>query len=242
MYPIICRAGPFTIYSYGLVLVLAFALCVELAGARAKKENIPAAIISNFSFLVFVFGIIGARLFYIIENLGYYAGNPLEIIMFQHGGLSWFGGLFLGVLAGAAYLKKKKRGAYEIFDLLVPFLALAQGVGRIGCFLNGCCFGSLLGAPIQIYSSLALILIFVILRFLQDRPHKAGQILYSYLLLYSVKRFFIEFWRFEHTPVFLGLTLFQIISIALFCFALFMRRRRAKTPVHLGEQKPLSTS
>ncbi|MDI6758663.1 MAG: prolipoprotein diacylglyceryl transferase [Candidatus Omnitrophota bacterium] len=221
MHPIICKIGLFTVYSYGLALVLAFALCVELASARAKKENIPAAIISNFSFLVFVFGIIGARLFYIIENLGYYVKNPLEIIMLMHGGLSWFGGLFLGVLTGVVYLKKKKRAVYEIFDLLVPFLALAQGIGRIGCLLNGCCFGKIPGIPIQIYSSLALILIFIILRFLQDRPHKAGQIFFSYLLLYSAKRFIIEFWRLEHAPVFLGLTLFQVISIALFCFALF---------------------
>jgi phosphatidylglycerol:prolipoprotein diacylglycerol transferase len=129
------------------------------------------------------------------------------------------------------YLKKKKLPVYKILDLIVPFVALAQAIGRVGCLLNGCCLGkvSTFGLyfparqtvliPTQLYSSLILIFIYVILRLLQQRPHREGQIFFAYLLLYSLKRFFIEFWR-ENDATFGGLSLFQIISIAVFAVAL----------------------
>lgn len=218
MYPVICKIGPFTVYSYGLMLVLAFTVSYALLASEAKRQNINQNIIFNFAFIAFISGILGARIFYIIENIAYYRKNPIEIIMLQQGGLSWFGGLLLGAFSGVAYLKNKKLSLYKVFDLTAPFVALAQGLGRIGCLLNGCCFGKTL-IPVQIYSSLLLIFIFICLRFLQDRPHRPGQIFFTYLLLYSVKRFFIEFWRLDNEIIFLGLTLFQLLSIVIFCIA-----------------------
>lgn len=233
MHPIICQLGPFTIYSYGLMLVLAFTLGLALSILRAEKEGIRGDLVFNFCFAVFIWGIIGARLFYVIENSAYYLQNPLEIIKLHYGGLSWFGALLAGIFSGIVYLRKKKLSLYKMADLLVPFLALAQAVGRIGCLLTGCCggraseaFGLYFAAhkeyriPTQLYSSLVLILIFIILRLLEDRPHKRGQIFYLYLVLYSLKRFFIEFWRVEHRFIFYGLTLFQLISVAVFIFSL----------------------
>ncbi len=232
MYPEICKIGPFTVYSYGLMLVLAFIVSSTIASFQARNQDINPKTIFNLSFLVLVLGIIGACIFYIIENLGYYIKNPFEIIMLQHGGLSWFGALTLGVFSGILYLKNKKLPVYKVLDLIVPFVALAQAVGRVGCLLNGCCFGkeSRFGiyfpfhnkvlVPVQIYSSLILIFIFISLRLLQERPHRDGQIFYIYLLLYSLKRFFIEFWRADNAVILLGLTLFQLISIALFFIAI----------------------
>lgn len=234
MHPIICKIGPFTVYSYGLMLVLAFMVSSTLAKFQAKRqEHINPDLIFNLSFFVFISGIIGARLLYIIENINYYIKNPIEIIMLQHGGLSWFGGLIFGILFSIIYLNKKNLSLYKFLDLIVPFVALGQAIGRIGCLLNGCCFGKvskfglyfdvhkLVLIPTQMYSSLALIFIFVILRFLQNRPHREGEVFFIYLLLYSVKRFFIEFWRADHEAILFGLTLFQIISIVIFCFALW---------------------
>lgn len=232
MYPEICKIGPLTIYSYGLMLAMAFGLSSMLLVNRAKRENINSDVIFNFAFAVFIFGIIGARILYIIENLGYYVKEPLETVMLQHGGLSWFGGLISGIFAGVIYLKNKNLPIYKILDLVVPFVALAQAIGRVGCLLNGCCFGKVskfgiyfnvhkaILIPTQAYSSLALIFIFIFLRVLQDKPHKEGEIFFIYLLLYSLKRFFIEFWRADNPSIFLGLTLFQIISIVIFCLSL----------------------
>jgi len=233
MFPEICKLGPFTIYSYGLMLVVAFMVSAALASVRARKENFNPDIIFNLLFISFISGVIGARVFYVIEHIGDYIRNPIEVIMFQRGGLSWFGGLILGSASGIIFLKNKKLKVYKVLDLIAPFLALAQAIGRAGCLLNGCCFGkeSSFGIyftthgriliPVQAYSSVLLIFIFVILRFLQDRPHKAGSIFFIYLLLYSLKRFSIEFWRADNEIVLLGLTLFQLISIAIFAFSIY---------------------
>ncbi len=220
MHPEICKIGPIVIYSYGLMLVIAFFVAVTLASQEAKRHKISPDSIFNLLFISFIFGIIGARLFYVIENLGYYLKEPLEIVMLSHGGMSWFGGLILGSVSGIIYLKYKKISVYKTLDLIVPFLVLGQAIGRIGCFFNGCCYGkeSVL-IPTQIISSFLLLVIFIVLRFLQSRSHKVGQIFYAYLFLYSIKRFLIEFWRADNKIIFSGLTLFQLISIAIFVFS-----------------------
>ncbi|MFH0826661.1 MAG: prolipoprotein diacylglyceryl transferase [Candidatus Omnitrophota bacterium] len=232
MHPEICTLGPFTIYSYGLMLAIAFAVSTFLLTRQAKKQGIPEDAIFNLAFIVFIAGVMGARLFYVIENFPHYLRNPLEVIMLQYGGLSWFGGLIAGLTAGVFYLRKKKLPILKVIDLLVPFVALGQSIGRIGCLLNGCCYGKAAAVglyfpvhqfiliPVQIYSSVFLLAIFVILRILQERPHPEGQILCAYLLLYSVKRFFIEFWRADNQLIFLRLTLFQVLSILMFAGAL----------------------
>jgi phosphatidylglycerol:prolipoprotein diacylglycerol transferase len=232
MHPEICSLGPFTIYSYGLTLVIAFMVCAYLAARHARKCGIDPDIIFNLCFVVFISGIIGARVFYVASNFSYYSNNILEIIMLQKGGLAWFGGLIGGVICGILYLKIKKLAVLKIADLLVPFVALAQAIGRLGCFLNGCCYGkeSAFGVyspqldatliPAQLYSSLLLVFIFIILRVLQDRPHRVGQIFFTYLLLYCAKRFFMEFWRGDSPAFLFQFTLFQLISVVIFLTAL----------------------
>jgi len=231
MYPEIYSIGPLVIYSYGAMLVLAFLVAVSLACGEAKRQGVDPDFIFNLNFIVFLSGIIGSRIFFVAENLNYYLKDPLEIIMLSRGGMSWFGGLFLGLISGLIYLKMKGQAIYRILDLVAPFLALAQSLGRLGCFFNGCCFGresvygvyfpvhGLVLIPTQLYSSFVLLLIFIILRFIQLRPHRLGQVFYAYLFLYSIKRFFIEFLRADNKLIIFGLTLFQLISIAIFIIA-----------------------
>jgi len=231
MYPVICKIGIFHIYSYGLMLAIAFMLGSFLASRQAPRINVRPEVIFNLCFLVFIAGIIGARLFYVGYNLFYYLKNPLEIIMLQQGGLSWFGGLILGIASGLLYLKKKRLPLGKVADLIAPYLALAQAIGRLGCFLNGCCFGevSRFGIyfpahdatliPTQLYSSLLLFLIFIVLRLLRERPHRDGQIFFFYLLFYCAKRFLIESFRADNLPLIFGLTIFHILSISGFIVA-----------------------
>lgn len=232
MYPEICRIGPFTVFSYGLMLALAFIISSALASQEAKRQGFNPDTIFNLLFLSVISGVLGARIFYVAENLKYYSNNLLEMFMLQRGGLSWFGGLILGLFSSIVYLKSKRLDIYKTIDLVVPFIALAQAIGRIGCLLNGCCYGKVsqfgiyfpvadaILIPTQIYSSLLLIIIYVFLRFMQERPHRTGEILFAYLLLYSAKRFFIEFWRADNPVIFRGLTLFQIISVIIFFISL----------------------
>mgnify|MGYP001611518695 FL=1 len=162
--------------------------------------------------------------------------------MLQHGGMAWFGGLIFGSIAAVIFIKKNKLGLLKLLDLLVPFVALAQSIGRIGCLLNGCCYGrpSEFGIyfkvfdqvliPTQLYSALLLLLIFLILRFIQNKKHATGEIFCVYLFLYSLKRFFIEYFRNDSPKVFYGLTLFQILSLATFLvsFVVFIKILRNK--------------
>ncbi|MCX5714008.1 MAG: prolipoprotein diacylglyceryl transferase, partial [Candidatus Omnitrophica bacterium] len=157
------------------MLALAFVVGQFLAARQSRKEKLSPETVFNFLFLSVIAGIAGARIFYVLENIRYYLADPVEIIMFQHGGLSWFGGLILGGFCGLLYLKKKNMPVYQLLDLVVPFLALAQAIGRIGCLLNGCCYGKpsewgfyfpgsgQILIPTQAYSSLALIVIFFVL-------------------------------------------------------------------------------
>ncbi len=232
--PYICKIGPFTIFSYGLMLVLAFIVAGFLASQRARKEGFSPEEIFNLLFTIFIAGIIGCRILYVLLNLQFYLQNPLEIFMLQHGGMAWFGGLILGTAAGFVYLKRRHLPVLKILDLIIPFVALGQAIGRIGCFLNGCCFGKIseygvyfpslheVRLPTQIYSSFLLLFIFVILRYLQDKKHKPGVIVASYMFLYSLKRFFIESLRGDNPQVFLGLTIFQLLSIGLFLLSVCM--------------------
>jgi len=241
MLPESCRIGPFTIYAYGLMLVLAFFVCAYLSSLQAKREHLDPEQIFNLLFLVFIFGIIGSRVFYVLINAVFYLHNPLEIIMLQHGGLAWFGGLIFGMGAAILFIKKHKMNLLKTSDLLVPFIALGQGIGRIGCLLNGCCYGreSEFGLyfkvfdqvliPTQLYSSLLLLLIYIILRLRQDSRHLPGEILCSYLFLYSLKRFFIEFLRNDSPRSFYGLTIFQVLSLVMFIFSIGMFMKLFRT-------------
>ncbi len=214
------------------MLVIAFIVGSTLAKQEAKKRNINPEFIFNFLFSVFVLGIIGARIFYVAQNAGFYFKSPIEIFMLHHGGLSWFGGLISGVISGVLFLKKEKMPILKTLDLIAPFVALGQALGRIGCLLNGCCFGKVSGfgiyfqadesilIPTQAYSSLLLVVIFIILRIMQKKNLPAGEVFFTYLLLYSVKRFFIDFLRADNEVIFVGLTLFQLLSIGMFCLAL----------------------
>jgi len=216
------------------MVALGFVLALFLIMSEARRQMINANLVFNLCYGIFICGVLGARAFYVLHHFGYYSKNPWEIFMFQHGGMSWFGGLFAGSFFGIAYLKSKRLSIPLFLDLLAPFVALAQAVGRIGCFLNGCCYGkpSPFGIyfpthdkvliPTQLYSAFALVLIFFALRFIQLRPHVKGQVFLSYLALYSTKRFLIEFLRDDTPPLFAGLTLFQFLSIAVFIFSVSM--------------------
>ena len=232
MYPVICRIGPFTVYSYGLMVALAFASSLYLVSRHAQREGIDRGLINNLGFIILLGGIVGARALYVVLHFENYVGNLKEIFFIQQGGLSWFGAFFLGGTAGYIYLKRKGLSFYKTLDLIIPYVALGQAIGRIGCLLNGCCFGppSKYGIyfsvhqavliPIQIYSSLGLLAIFLILRLIQKNKLALGFTFFSYLLLYSLMRFFLEFWRVEHPKLLGGLTVFQLISLIIFLFSL----------------------
>ncbi len=234
MFPVICKIGPLSIYSYGVMLALAVIICSFLLAKDAQRLGIAKETIHDLVFWVVVSGIIGARIFYILLNLDLFIKDPLEIIMIQHGGLAWQGSLILGTLGGLFFIKIKKLLLWQTLDLVAPYIALGQSIGRIGCFLNGCCFGKEISwgiyspvhdahlHPTQLYCSLGLFLIFLFLKKYQKTVKVVGKVFVVYLLLAALLRFSVEFFRADHDIVVFGLSIFQIICIVIFLSGLYV--------------------
>ncbi|OGX32122.1 MAG: prolipoprotein diacylglyceryl transferase, partial [Omnitrophica WOR_2 bacterium RIFCSPHIGHO2_01_FULL_48_9] len=170
MFPIILKIGPVTIYSYGLMMAVAVMVCVFLLSRDARSLGISSEKIFDFVFWVVLSGIAGARLFFILLNLDYFVRDPLEIVMLQKGGLAWQGSLIAGTVAALVYIRKQKLPLAPFLDIIAPYVALGQAIGRLGCFLNGCCYGKPLAwgiyfpvhqaslHPTQLYDALGLVL------------------------------------------------------------------------------------
>lgn len=228
MHPIICQIGPVTIYSFGLMFLTALLVCSYFLGQEAKRYAISKEAMYDFIFWTIMAGIIGARIFYIILNFSFFWENPGEIVMLQKGGLAWQGGMILGVVAAALFVRRIKIPFLFMADLVVPYLALGQGIGRLGCFLNGCCYGRPAAwgiyfpahdarlIPTQLYDFGGLFFIFLILKYLQKVVPKQGQVLAIYLILASLERFANEFFRADHATLYWGMSVFQLVSAGVF--------------------------
>ena len=237
MFPVICRFGPVTVYSYGLMLAVAAVVCTFLASRDARKINIPAGVIADLVFGTVVTGILGARLFYILLNYRFFIDHPLEIVMIQNGGLAWHGGLIAATLAGIRFIHRKRLHLPTMLDLVAPYAALGESIGRIGCFLNGCCYGRGVSwgiyfpvhhtrlHPTQLYTMAGLFILFIILRHYRKVSKIPGDAFVMYLFGASLLRFVIEFFRADHYILVMGLSVYQWVCIAILMTALYVHLR-----------------
>ena len=242
MYPTIGHIGPITIYSFGLMLAIAVILCSFLMSRDACKVGISQETIFDLVFWVILGGIVGARIFFILLNFSDFAADPKQIIMIANGGLAWQGGLVLGCLAGLIYARNKNLSLSMMVDLAAPYLALGQAIGRIGCFLNGCCYGRPVAwgiyfpvhgdhlHPTQLYDTVMLLGVFFVLKYLQRTSDRRGEIFSMYLMLASVERFINEFFRADHISTVMGLSIFQWVSVAVFILGGYLWWRLHRQP------------
>lgn len=246
MYPLLFEFGPFKVYSYGFFVALGFIVSTYLAGLEAQKKNIHPEKILNLALGLVISGILGARLLYVLQDLKFYINYPGEILMLHRGGLSFYGGFILATIFAVFFLKRQNLAIFKTFDMVCPYLSLAQAIGRIGCFLNGCCYGKPTSSvfsvyfpgediarhPTQLYSSMGLLSMFIILRIFQakadEKSHFAGQIFLLYCLLYSFMRFFMEYLRGDNPGVWADLTIHQLISAGVFAISVLIWWKRWK--------------
>jgi len=245
MHPIICKIGFLTIYSYGAMMAVAAVVCAFLLQRAAKKNHINPDIIFDLVFWVVISGVVGSRLFFVLLNLGYFLKNPVEIFFINQGGLAWQGGMILAAITSVVFIRLKKMPLLRTLDFVIPYAALGQAIGRIGCFLNGCCYGKewIHGVyfpvydvrlyPTQLYSAANLFVIFIVLKFWQARNNIDGRIFAWYFILASAERFVVQFFRADYNPIFLGLGTFQIINILTMAVAIYgdtylLRRARRR--------------
>ena len=244
MHPILFHFGPLTIYTYGLFVALGLLVGLSLALKEAKRKGFDPQAILDLVFYTILAGIIGARIFYVVQNGSFYKDNLLSIVKIWEGGLVFQGGLISAIPVAWVLLKKKKLAFWQTFDVLAPYMALGQAFGRIGCFSAGCCYGkpttlpwavtftnpktlAPLGIPLhptQLYSAAGLFFIFLILLFLRKHTKFSGQLSCLYLIFHSSFRFVIEFFRGDPRAPLWGqfFSLTQGISLATFFIAFFL--------------------
>ena len=238
--------GPVTIYGYGLMVAIAIIAAYVLSEYRAKKKGLDYEHVFTLAIWCLIGGTLGSKLLYFITIWKEIMKNPAIILDFQNGFVV-YGGIIGGIIGGFFYCRYKKWNFWEYFDLAMPQMALAQGIGRIGCFLAGCCYGRETDAwfgvvfpegsmapagvsliPTQLISSAGdFLIVAVLVLFYKKRKH-VGDVGALYMLLYGVGRFLVEILRQDDRGGIGLLSTSQIISIVIVAgsFLLFARNRR----------------
>ncbi|WP_287152858.1 prolipoprotein diacylglyceryl transferase [Candidatus Solincola tengchongensis] len=249
MRPELFKIGPLTVHSYGFFLALAFIVGMLVSFMYLRRKFLDAYVVFELVLAAAVGGIVGARLFYVLGHWREFSDRWWEAFKFWNvQGLVFYGGFILGILAAVAVVRLRGVSVGQVLDsggLAVP---AALAVARVGCYLNGCCFGKSSGLPwavtfplrtqmemgmprnpvhpTQIYELLMDLGIFVILLAVHRRFRYRGEIMLSFIMLYAVARFSNEFFRY-HTQSGANL-FFQALSAAAFLAAglvLVFRRR-----------------
>ena len=252
MYNDLFTIGGLTVHGYGLMIGIGVICAIFLAHFRAKRKGLSSDAVWSMALLALIFGFVGAKLLYVLTDLQTILYNPLIII--TGNGFVVYGGIIGGAAAVLIYCRVKKLGFLKYFDLIIPSVALAQGIGRIGCFLAGCCYGRetdcALGItftqsqfapngvrliPTQLIMSAGDLLITAVLLLFARRDRKGGQVGGLYLILYSVGRFSVEFFRGDTIRGFIGplstsqfVSIFTLILGVLLFFTSIFRRDKAQ--------------
>lgn len=250
--------GTVNVYAYGFMLTIAFIVGTIVTIYAAKRERIDTEIILDLIFSIIIGALIGARIMYVIlkldefltyettmlgdqEQLKFLLMPTLKkMIAIHQGGLSVHGGVIGGMLLSAVYIKAKKLNYWQLADLFAPALALGTAIGRIGCYLNGCCYGVICKNPeawyavsfplnthtgvtpeprhaAQLYMMALNLGIFFILKGMYKNRKFDGHVFLLWIALYSIARFFQEFFRFEVSSdvIFGKVTVAQAASVVL---------------------------
>lgn len=206
--------GNITIYGYGLMIAIGVMMAYLVTEYRAKKQGLDSDPVFAILIIGVVSGFLGAKLLYFITILDEIIANPSLLWTSLADGFVVYGGVIAGILAANIYCKIKKLHFLSYLDVAVPSIALAQGFGRIGCFLAGCCYGHESDLPIavtfknssyapngiplfpsQLVSSAFDFVHFFVLCALARKNKTPGRIGAFYLIFYSIGRFIIEFFR-----------------------------------------------
>jgi phosphatidylglycerol:prolipoprotein diacylglycerol transferase len=219
MFPELFSIGGVTLYTYGVVLALAFIVALWLAGRQAAKAGLNSAHVADLGIWTLLAGLVGARLMLLAMDWSYYTRHPAELYSLARSGGVFYGGLLAALPVALWLIRRYKLPLWPTLDVLAPAVVLAQAIGRLGCLAAGCCFGApcdyawavtftrpsltrTVGTPIdvplhpaQIYESLAALAIFFLLLWMASRKRFHGQVFLTYLATYAAARFVIEYFR-----------------------------------------------
>ncbi len=237
--PVIIQIGHFGLRWYGLGILAGIAAGIALTLREARRKGIAEDAVWGVATWGVVGGIIGARLFHVIDNLGEYLANPASILAFQEGGLSIYGALIGGLVAALIEARRRRWSFLPLLDAAAPGLILGQAIGRIGCIIQGDSLGPatdlpwgfvytnpgamapVLGVafvPAQAYEMAWDLAIFALLWAFRRHIRREGLLFVGYLFLYSINKLVVSFWR-ENAILALGLREAQIVALGLLAFS-----------------------
>ena len=231
------------LHTYGVLVALAFLVGLWMAARLAREARLNVDSVTNLGIYCALAAIAGAKLMMFLVDIPYYTEHPREVVSLaslQAGGV-FYGGLIAALAIAWWYMRKRRLPGFQTADVFAPAIALGHGIGRLGCFSAGCCWGlecrlpwavtftnpaanQLVGVPLgvplhptQLYEAFAEFAIFGLLYWRIHRPHAPGAIISLYLMLYSSARFVVEFFRYHEQPNPFGgpLDTSQWISLAL---------------------------
>ncbi len=257
--PIAFSFGSLDVYWYGIIIATGIFAAIFLSTREAEKRGIEGDHIVDMALWAIPLAFIGARLYYVLFELGYYLEHPSQIIAIWNGGIAIYGGLIAGGLTVYWYTKKKGIPIWLMLDILAPNVLLAQAMGRWGNFMNQEAHGGEVTRtflenlflpdfiinqmeingvyyhPTFLYESLWSLLGFILIVVLRNKKHllRQGEVALSYVLWYSFGRFFIEGLRTDSLWLFDFIRISQALSLLLFVAALslWIYRRRDYPPV-----------
>jgi phosphatidylglycerol:prolipoprotein diacylglycerol transferase len=211
--------GPLAMPTYGILLVLGMLAGLWIVTRQARKAGLVPETITDMAVYAIIAGLIGAKVLLLIVEWPFYSRNPRELLsLFQSGGV-FYGGLLGAIPVAFWYARRHQLDGWKTADVLAPGVAVGQAIGRMGCFMAGCCYGKPtsvpwavtftdvfanrnVGTPLdtplhptQIYESLACFLIMGILLWMAPRKRFHGQVVLAYVVLYAVARFVVEMYR-----------------------------------------------
>jgi phosphatidylglycerol:prolipoprotein diacylglycerol transferase len=253
MKPVLLEFGTIVIPSYYTFISLGMLLGIYVFYNYTKKANVLPVYAIDISLIVIISSYIGARLFHILfEMPSYYLNNPLEVFAFWKGGFVIYGGILSPILFVYLYCRKKKIDFLLVTDLLAPSVAIGTALGRVACFMQGCCFGlptsmpwgvvfpegtnggltpsGISLHPTQIYMVLMNLVIFLVLYFRLKHKRFNGEITYWYFILYPVGRSIVEFFRNDYRGDLFDpyLSTSQFISLLIFLLSTYILLRKYK--------------
>ncbi len=247
MHPILFEIGGWPVYSYGVLLALAYLAGLQLAVVRARRAGLDGTKVMDLGIYLIIAALVGAKLMLVVVDLDYFLSQPRELFSLVRAGGVFYGGL-LGALAVAIVLVRRYRlPLWTTADLIAPGIALGHIVGRFGCLLAGCCYGrptdlpwgitftdpaaaANVGTPLnealhptQLYDAGAetLILILLLVTERRGRPFP-GRTFWGYMLLYGISRFVVEMFRGDPRGAMMGLSTSQFVSVVIVPVSLFM--------------------
>lgn len=258
MHPILLSVGPFTIYSYGVLLAAAYLVGLKLAMVRARVRQLDNARVLDLGVWIIISALVGAKLMLLAIDFQYFRTNPRELLSLARSGGVFYGGLIFAVVVAMWYIRRNGLPLWTTCDVFAPGIALGHAIGRTGCLMAGCCYGkpttlpwaitftdpaaaanvgTPLGMPLhptQIYEAGAELAILVLLLATERRGRTfSGRTFWAYMLLYAVSRFIIEFYRGDERGLILGVSTSQFISLLigpLSVLMLFWLGRRTAAP------------